>query len=117
MHLSVDLAATVTEALGLQPFHKRTAAGASLLEGDLHLDSKDLLLPGRDENFDDEERDESMSQCSCILYTSEVDSIKYTICGQWLVVVLYTCYLIKITVYLSVTGSGIHAYTREYAAH
>ena len=66
MHLSVDLAATIPEALDHQPFQKHVAARAPSLEGDLHLDSDDLLLPGRDEKFDDEERDEAMSQCSTL---------------------------------------------------
>jgi hypothetical protein len=73
MHLSLDLTATVTEALGLQQGHKQMAAGASLL-GDLHLDSTDLLLPGRDETFDDEERDESMSQCSTLVGSDALGS-------------------------------------------
>lgn len=68
MHLSIDLAATITEALSQQPRHKQMAAGASSFEG-LHLDEdllEDLQLPGRDETFDDEERDESRSQCSTV---------------------------------------------------
>lgn len=67
MHLSVDLAAAIAEALSHQPFHKQASAGASSLKEDSHLHTNDLLLPGRDEKFDDEERDESMSQCSTLV--------------------------------------------------
>lgn len=71
MQLSVDLPANITEAFSQQPRHEGMTAGASLFE-DLHFD-EDLLLPGRDEAFDDEERDESMSQCSTLVGSDAVD--------------------------------------------
>ena len=69
MRLSVDLAAVVTEGLSHQLVHNHMATTAHSPAGDSHLDSSYLLLPGRDEKFDDEERDETMSKASTLVDT------------------------------------------------
>lgn len=58
-------------------------AKISLLEEDLHLDFKDLLLPGRDEKFDDEEKDESMSQCSTLVGSETLNEALNKAPGIW----------------------------------